>query len=640
MKGARHQLILLGFICQAFSWDDYVLPLLSVLLWVLCLTIPKKPISIGQFGELALLGGGIGAGYFLGAATDRSTHFSFGYGLTLLQAIRLLRPLNRREKVFSVFIACFQLGVACTVVLDYRFILIFLATLVLIPRTLIEMESETFAVQKNINRSFLPLPAFAAIAIATIVFYLVFPRGSLGIGVQAPRMPGSEGTLTDSVMDPARSGSALSDRVLLQIQGQNLGYLRCFALVDFDGEKWFPDNGTFLQPVGTTAPAAETMAEPRRVRVKDANYLGKILPTDGQVLGVSGKFFRNPARNQHGMIQCQVMWNTANNVYEYWNDPKPRYRDLSAREMKRFVRFPEQTVRLTSWLDTSLDGIANPYDQALWLQRFFHQNFAYKIGGPELSRLNTADDFIFNQRQGHCERFATHMALLLRMKGIPSRVVVGYLPNSRSLFSDWYNVRFKDGHAWTEAWFKDKGWVQFDATPAATTDRSGNRFRELMDTLDFVWYSNVVAFDAPTQSRLLSAAVQSLGTFSHWLMQHRAVVLGLIFFCLLLFLWKKYGWLLQLKRNPAKAHRKMQIMAEHFYGQMLDALQRQGLDRAPQQTPFEFVQELKKRPLPLMGDIELITDMFCATRYGSNPLSAGRVLEVEKALQRIRKSRS
>ncbi len=66
-----------------------------------------------------------------------SAHFAVGHGLTLLQLLRLLRPLDRREKLFSLIVASGHLAVACTVILDYRFILILLATLVLLPKALL-----------------------------------------------------------------------------------------------------------------------------------------------------------------------------------------------------------------------------------------------------------------------------------------------------------------------------------------------------------------------------------------------------------------------------------------------------------------------------------------------------------------------
>ena len=64
------------------------------------------------------------------------------------------------------------------------------------------------------------------------------------------------------------------------------------------------------------------------------------------------------------------------------------------------------------------------------------------------------------------------MALLLRMGGIPARVVTGFSPGGYSKRKQAWIVRDTDAHSWVEAWFDDYGWVTFDPTPAGTPARS------------------------------------------------------------------------------------------------------------------------------------------------------------------------
>lgn len=74
-------------------------------------------------------------------------------------------------------------------------------------------------------------------------------------------------------------------------------------------------------------------------------------------------------------------------------------------------------------------------------------------------------------RQGYCVQFATAMALLARVHGIPSRVALGYLPGALDSADGRYVVRSKDAHAWPELWFSGIGWLRFEPTPGT---RSGN----------------------------------------------------------------------------------------------------------------------------------------------------------------------
>jgi hypothetical protein len=75
-------------------------------------------------------------------------------------------------------------------------------------------------------------------------------------------------------------------------------------------------------------------------------------------------------------------------------------------------------------------------------------------------------DFLLGDHAGDCQHFASAAALLLRLAGVPARVVVGFAtgvpqPGGR------YNVRDVDAHAWIEVYFQDIGWVAFNPTPAA-----------------------------------------------------------------------------------------------------------------------------------------------------------------------------
>lgn len=74
-------------------------------------------------------------------------------------------------------------------------------------------------------------------------------------------------------------------------------------------------------------------------------------------------------------------------------------------------------------------------------------------------------DFLFQNKQGHCEYFATALALLARSVGIPTRVVGGYLATEYNEIGSYYIVREQNAHAWVETWVSGRGWRTADATP-------------------------------------------------------------------------------------------------------------------------------------------------------------------------------
>jgi transglutaminase-like putative cysteine protease len=635
MRNARHQLILLGLVCQGFAWDGYGLALLNALLWVLALTLPRKPIHVPPALEcLGIVAGGLG-GYAASKAFGQSVHFSFGHAITALQLLRLLRPLDRREQVFTLIAACMQIGVACTIVFDYRFLLIFLGIATLLPRAFMELERAGFepAAAGRLRPLRLGWVSAGVILLVALVFFLGFPRGFFGTPLPFRRGAPSQPTLADSVLDPANSGQAQSRQVLLQINGANLGYLRCFALSRIEGGRWAPEERRPRKYLNFVGPDQLPDYLPRQVRVKQSPVLGRILPTDGRAVFLRGNFFQLPYLNTQDAIESDSMWNRPKNAYEYWTDPNPAAVNLSARERERFLQHPEVSPRLQTWLAERVAGTVDPLAQARRLEAHLRDTFTYELGGPELNRLNPTDDFLFRERRGHCERFAATLGLLLRLQGIPSRVVVGYVPNSRDWFSGWWNVRFADAHAWTEGWFPDRGWVQFDSTPRATLPLEGFNARQLLEDLDFAWYAHVVNFDAPMQSELFASVGRTEA--SRWLRAHPlALILPVAGFAGVL-AWRKRLW--ERLRFPGRTRASPLQFARHHYGEMLRLLHRQGLDKPPEQTPVEFLGALAGRSPAVYPEVELITRVFCEARYGMRRLSAEQELGVASALERIRR---
>src|SRR5438445_11208009 len=111
-------------------------------------------------------------------------------------------------------------------------------------------------------------------------------------------------------------------------------------------------------------------------------------------------------------------------------------------------------------------------------------------------------DFLFNVRQGHCEYFASAMAIMLRTLGIPSRLVNCFLPVEYNDISQQYVVRGSDAHTWVEAYFPGYGWITFDPTPAAGTisvAAAWGRFSLWMDAFRTFWTDWVVSYDFSRQ---------------------------------------------------------------------------------------------------------------------------------------------
>lgn len=96
--------------------------------------------------------------------------------------------------------------------------------------------------------------------------------------------------------------------------------------------------------------------------------------------------------------------------------------------------------------------------------------FTYSEVPPKESR--TLDGFLFAGKQGYCQQFSGAMGLLLRMAGIPARVVTGFSTGATDTKTGEYVVRDFDAHSWVEIYYPGWGWLTFDPTPADSPARS------------------------------------------------------------------------------------------------------------------------------------------------------------------------
>jgi transglutaminase-like putative cysteine protease len=116
---------------------------------------------------------------------------------------------------------------------------------------------------------------------------------------------------------------------------------------------------------------------------------------------------------------------------------------------------------------------ATPFEYVVAVNRYLQDGFTYDERPADTTPGRaTLDAFLFDTKSGYCQHFSGAMALLLRMGGIPARVVTGFSPGGYSKTKQAWIVRDTDAHSWVEAWFDDWGWVTFDPTPADTPARS------------------------------------------------------------------------------------------------------------------------------------------------------------------------
>ena len=156
------------------------------------------------------------------------------------------------------------------------------------------------------------------------------------------------------------------------------------------------------------------------------------------------------------------------------------------------------------------------------LSYFNQQQFHYTLN-PALLSQHTVDEFLFDTKEGFCEHYASAFTVMMRMAGIPSRVVTGYMGGWFNDIGSYLLVRQSDAHAWSEVWIKGSGWFRIDPTAVVAPSRVEQgaveslaqrrhaldfewlrEVRNSFDALQRGWNNWVVAFNSDRQSRLFS----------------------------------------------------------------------------------------------------------------------------------------
>ena len=349
-------------------------------------------------------------------------------------------------------------------------------------------------------------------------------------------------------------------------------------------------------------------------------------------------------------------------VYRAFSDMAPP--DVSALRADRVQYLAESAryLKLPANLDSRIrtltrdviqkSGARTWYDAAQAVEAYLRDNYGYtlemKAGGAD-----PLADFLFRVKQGHCEYFATAMAVMLRTQGIATRVVNGFLPGEYNQAAGAFTVRQSDAHSWVEVYFpQTNSWVTFDPTPPAgrtTRERTGlaGALSKYSEALELMWFQYVVGYDKDEQRSLVASVRKALfdfqrGSFIKFETARRAVprligpilvgsgsLIGLLMIGLLTRRVHRLGWRKGLKVwQVAEDEATTRV---DFYNRLLRALEKQGVKRELYQTPLEFASTCDS------FEAAAITKIYNRVRFGNEPLTANDSREVEAALARLEK---
>ena len=340
-------------------------------------------------------------------------------------------------------------------------------------------------------------------------------------------------------------------------------------------------------------------------------------------------------------------------------------RNYPAQITDRFLRLPTLDPRVPQLAQQITRSASNDFDKAAAIESYLRTRFGYTLELPRTPVSDPVANFLFVRKQGHCEYFASSMAVMLRTIGIPSRVVNGFRSDEFNDITGNYIVRAKDAHSWVEAYFPGYGWQMFDPTPSggSGTPQGWERVALYVDAMASFWRDWIVSYDTTHQYILGQAAVS--GTRGLWedarkwardkyasmlewarrsqdRVEHSparwALTAGVIAVILLLLgnLARFVRWLYErwLQMHP---ERSPELAAAMWYERMSRVVARRGHEKTPTQTPQEFVRKIEDARL--REPVSRFTDVYESARFGNSTEDAQRLPELYEEVELAAKSR-
>ncbi|MGD0793366.1 MAG: DUF3488 and transglutaminase-like domain-containing protein [Terriglobales bacterium] len=498
-----------------------------------------------------------------------------------------------------------------------------------------------------------------------LIFFLLPRVSSRYLSAYTPTSDVSTG-FTDRVQLGRIGQIQQSSAVVMHIEIQNDlqgGYdlkWRGVALNNFDGRVWTNSyEQTQVRPAGDGSYRLAPLVDPRGASVvasRSIRYRVLMEP-----IGTNVFFLAERPQSLTGNFR-QVSTDAGGAVYDLDTEhPINRYEaesqlaeidsdelrlavNTAPGDMDEYLKLPPLDVRISKLAEEITAAAPSNYDKAVAVERYLSTHFGYTLELPRSLPRDPLANFLFERKHGHCEYFASSMAVMLRSLRIPSRIVTGFRGGEFNDLTGQYVVRASDAHSWVEAYFPGSGWISFDPTPAGSlpTRTGWSRMQLYVDAAASFWREWIINYDVSHQRTLGKDAAYSSRHFfdeaRRWIArQHRAMLRsarrahdhftnfpvrwlgGFIAFTAVLITLVNLRRLTRgLRERSLRAHpeRAPRESAALWYDRMVGRMVRLGWRKSPSQTPLDFVAAIQEAAL--QKKVARFTRAYESARFGKS----------------------
>ncbi len=375
------------------------------------------------------------------------------------------------------------------------------------------------------------------------------------------------------------------------------------------------------------------------------------------------------------------------------SDDRRRITELDPQELERLLQFRGNLPSIQSEATRIVESLPETRRSKSVICEAFTDylasvgpfSYTRTLTQPPPEGIDPTEDFFSRTREGHCQYFASALALMLRSQGIPSRIVIGFRVHEFNNLGKFWVVRQQDAHAWVEAYFSTNeipasarlagqarnggAWLRLDPTPPISTSEGG-QVGQAMDLAQSLWKEFVVEMDEQRQAESLfsftgSNQFQSLSLRDKWsftvariragdlswsdfrieqLLSWQAAVISMILSLIGYGTWQIVQSLLSGIHFRRQQKRGLSQLRVPYYYEALVKLLQPGTKRLPFQTPRVWAllasAALRSRDVPVLdAPVEKIIKRYYRTVYGGQAdITPDEEAELQEALTMIRRA--
>jgi transglutaminase-like putative cysteine protease len=302
---------------------------------------------------------------------------------------------------------------------------------------------------------------------------------------------------------------------------------------------------------------------------------------------------------------------------------------LAPGTLDNYLRVPAAlTARVSTLTGEIMAGQRTPAAKVRAVVDWLRRTHAYTTNLKRDERIaDPLEDFLFAEKDGHCEYFASAAAILLRTGGVPTRYVNGFLGGEWNDLRRAITVRENRAHSWIEAYLGREGWVRVDATPPLGRHSRMGKINQWLDAAELFWGRWVVEYNASQQILLAQKLGQRLGLSSRSFADGRhvtglsrrqaLVVAGLVVLAIVVVSQRKRFVRWRWQRRSAGSSQRGEEPIARVYHSTVKRLAAAGLPRRPWETPHEYLARLEDSRLEGGAIFARLTELYASATYGN-----------------------